>query len=103
MIQFIPADFFATAGLGFGVDVCATTTAVGGFFASGFGVTGCAETALALDAGAGCLAVSFLGAVALGAFTKGRFGFALGRAFFAAAAFGSSFLSLSSNAGFGIE
>ena len=69
------------------------------FLVSAFGAAECAETALALDAE--CFTVSFCGPV-WPAFATAFRGFGLGVDFFADV-FGSSFFSVSSNAGFGIE
>ena len=74
-------------------------TAAAGFFPV-FGFAECCEAALTL--GEECLAASFLGAD-LPALATVFFALGLAAGFLVAAAFGSSFFSVNSNAGFGIE
>lgn len=98
--QFDPAEGFATAGLGFGLTAFAAT----GDAWTGFDAVPLADACAALGfAAAECLATGFLVAGGLPVLATTFFGLGLAAAFFVVAAFGSSFFSLNSNAGFGIE
>src|SRR5579872_809293 len=98
----VPGNGFATTALGFGLAAFAATAGdeCADFFMSVLCAAGCAADGFALGSVA-CFATSFFGGTDFATLVAGRFAFGFMDGFFAAT-FGSSLLSVSSNAGLGM-